>query len=66
MAVVPDNQSHRPEEVPHQVASSAFGGADLGQFGEGLRLHVPHEDDRLSFDAAHGHEDWHRSLRYPQ
>jgi hypothetical protein len=36
------------------------------QFGEELRRSDTLETDPTSFESVHGHEDWYRSLRYPQ
>lgn len=65
MAVDPQQQSKRPEDRSAQSAPVIPVTTEAAQFGETLRQFVPCEGEDLTFDTAHGHEDWHRSLRYP-
>jgi hypothetical protein len=68
MAVGPEQQSqqtHRPQEHGADSLPQTPGPLEAGQFGDALRQYFLVEGESVSFEPAHGHEDWHRSLQYP-
>ncbi len=65
MAVDPEQQTQRPQEHGADSLPPASGGLEACQFGQGLRQYFSADGEAVSFDPAHGHEDWHKSLQYP-